>query len=165
MRSAYSAKDFAVVTLLGERVMRLNLPDVSVQSWLALSYYNLKMYPDCIRACEFLLGAGYDVEAVLYYESRALSKLARYDESNELLQTCLKKAIEPTAEWYYNDRAENFEAQHRYKLALSNYDTAYYMFRSPLMLYNAGRVAETGLKDVAVSGYRPAGRCGRTEGL
>lgn len=151
MRSAYSAKDFAAVTPLGERVMRLNLPDVNVQSWLALSYYNLKQYPDCIRACEFLTDAGYDVEAVLYYESRALSKLARYDESNELLQICLKKAIEPTAEWYYHDRADNFEGKHQYKAALSHYDTAYYMFHSPLMLYNAGRVAETGLKDISLA--------------
>jgi tetratricopeptide (TPR) repeat protein len=146
-RSAYNAKDYNAVLIPGERIMRQNLPDVNAQTWLALSYYNLKRYPDCIRTCEFLLNSGYDLEAVYYYESKALARLQQYKESNELLATCLKKAISPTAAWYYNDLGENHEATKDFKPAMACYDTAYYLFREPLMLYNCGRIAESELKN------------------
>ncbi|HWK05135.1 MAG TPA: tetratricopeptide repeat protein [Puia sp.] len=147
MRSAYNAKNYAAVLAPGERTMRLNLPDINAQSWLALSYYNLQRYPDCIRACEFLQSNGYDVESVLYYESRAKAKLRNYAESNDLLAICLKKAISHTAEWYYNDLGDNYEGLKDFKAAIASYDTAYYLFKDPTMLYNCGRLAESGLKN------------------
>jgi tetratricopeptide (TPR) repeat protein len=147
MRSAYNVKDYNAVLAPGENIMRQNIPDVSAQSWLALSYYNLKRYPDCIRACEFLLNNGYDLEAIYYYESRALARLQRYTESDTLLAVCLKKAISPTADWYYNDLGENHEAKKDFKPAMAYYDTAYYLFKDPIMLYNCGRIAESELKN------------------
>ena len=147
MRSAYNTRDYAAVLAPGERTIRLNLPDINAQSWLALSYYNLQRYPDCIRVCDFLQSSGYDVESVLYYEARAWSKLRNYRQSNSLLAICLKKAISHTAEWYYNDQGDNYEELKDFKTAIASYDTAFYLFKDPTMLYNCGRLAETGLKD------------------
>jgi len=127
------------------------VPDVNAQTWLALSYYNLKRYPDCMRACDFLLDAGYDMEAVYYYKSKALARLQRYTESDTLLAICLKKAISHTAEWYYNDLGGNHEGQKDFRSAITQYDTAYYLFRDPMMLYNCGRIAESGLKNNALA--------------
>ena len=38
-----------------------------------------------------------------------------------------------------------------YKQALQNIDTAYYLFKDPLTLYNCGRLAETGLHDLGLA--------------
>jgi hypothetical protein len=46
---------------------------------------------------------------------------------------------------------ENYEAQKKYKPAVAQYDTAYYLFRDPLQLYNGGRVLETGLNNIDLS--------------
>ena len=147
IRSAYNAKDYVAALEPGERTMRHNLPDVNAQSWLALSYYNLKRYQDCIRACDFLLNSGYDLESIYYYESRAYAKLKGYAFSNTLLEVCLQKAISHTAAWYYNDLGDNYEELKDFKAALASYDTAYYLFKDPIMLYNCGRLAESGLKN------------------
>jgi len=147
MRSGYAAKDYNAVLAPGERIMRQNIPDINAQTWLALSYYNLKKYPDCIRACDFLLNAGYEVEAVYYYKSKAFARLQQYKESNELLAICLQKAISHTAEWYYSDLGENHEGQKDFRSAIAQYDTAYYLFRQPIALYNCGRIAESGLNN------------------
>jgi tetratricopeptide (TPR) repeat protein len=147
IRAAYLAKDYVSVLVPGERIMRMNLPDISSQSWLALSYYNLKNYPDCIRACDFLLDAGYALESIFYYKSRALAKLQRFTESNQLLDTCLHLAISAKAEWYFNDIGDNKESTREYRSAIASYDTSYYLFKNPLALYNCGRIAESELKD------------------
>ncbi|HVW63289.1 MAG TPA: hypothetical protein VHC48_24730, partial [Puia sp.] len=44
---------------------------------------------------------------------------------------------------YYNDLGSNDEELKDYKGAVAHYDTAYYLFREPLMLYNCGRISET----------------------
>jgi tetratricopeptide (TPR) repeat protein len=61
----------------------------------------------------------------------------------------LSIAIAPTAEWYYDDLAANHETLHEYREAVANYDTAYYLFRNPTVLYAYGRICETELKDLA----------------
>lgn len=144
-RSAYNAKDYATAIIPGEKILAMNLPDVNSQTWLGLSHYNLQHYSDCIRACQFLLNNGYDIEPLYYYISRSMSKLKNYSGSNMMLQVCLKKSIEPTTEWYYNGMADNYEALKDYKQAIAALDTAYYLYKDPLTLYNSGRMAETGL--------------------
>jgi tetratricopeptide (TPR) repeat protein len=151
VRSAYWQKDFAAVLAPGERLLRLNEPSVNSLEWLALSYYNLKRYPDCIRVCEGMMDMGLELEAVYYYEARAQAKLHNYDSSNALLRRALAKAKAPTMEWYYDGLADNYEAQHEYRKAVANYDTAYYLFRDPLTLYSCGRLAETGLHNTAMA--------------
>ena len=95
-----------------------------------------------------MLDLGLTEEAVFYYESRACAKLKDYRRSDSLLQIALKMAISPTAEWYYFDLAANHESLKEYREAVANYDTAYYLFRDPTVLYTCGRICETELKDL-----------------
>jgi tetratricopeptide (TPR) repeat protein len=151
VRSGYLQKDFEDVLAPGERLLAMNEPSVNSLEWLALSYYNLKKYPDCIRVCEGMLDMGLEIEAVYYYEARALAKLRNYDSSNALLRRALVKAKSATMEWYYDGLGDNFESMRQYKTAIAHYDTAYYLFRDPLALYTCGRIAETGLKSAGLA--------------
>jgi len=114
---------------------------------LAISYYNLRRYIDCVRICQFMLNHELDEEPVYYYEAKALSKLKDFKKSNDLLRICLAKAISKTAELYYYDLGGNYEALKEYKEAVMQYDTAYYLFKNPLMNYNCGGIYETNLKN------------------
>jgi len=147
IRSAYTAGDYESVLAPGERLVKINEPTALVGSltWLALSYYNLKKYADCIRICEYMRGEGIDLESIYYYEAKALAKMKEYAKSNQLLQICLKKAISPAAEMYYYDMGDNYEGLKMYKVAISQYDTAFYLFKSPAMKYNIGRIYESNL--------------------
>lgn len=152
LRSAYQERDFAAVLLPGERLVRLEDPSVVSLTWLALSYYELKQYGDCIRICEHMLDMGLQLESVYYYEARAFAKRKEYPRSNELLTIALSKAISNTAEWYFDARGDNDEALKDYKSALANNDSAYYLFKDPITLYNCGRLCETGLHNVRMAG-------------
>ena len=68
-----------------------------------------------------------------------------------LLAICLGKAISQTAEWYHNDLAGNYEELKNYKAAIAHYDTAYYLFKDPIMLYNCGRISESLLKNTTMA--------------
>jgi tetratricopeptide (TPR) repeat protein len=92
-----------------------------------------------------MIDMGLNLEAVYYYESRAQTKLKNYSVSNELLRIALSKAINRTAEWYYDDLGDNYESMKDYRQALAHYDTAYYLFKDPLVLYTCGRICESEL--------------------
>jgi len=151
VRSAYWQKQYDEVLVPGEQLLKLNEPSTNSLEWLALSYYNLKQYPDCIRVCEGIFGIGLDIEAVYYYEARAKAKMKDYTGSNDLLQQALAKAKSPTMEWYYDDLGGNFENLREYKKALAAYDTAFYLFKDPLTLYSCGRIAETELHNTGLA--------------
>jgi tetratricopeptide (TPR) repeat protein len=149
VRSAYLSQRYVRAIVPGERLVRSDDPSGQALTSLALSYYELKAYPDCIRVCEHMLDLGLTEEAVYYYESRAWTKIGQYRASDSLLRIALKMAIRPTAEWYYFDLAANHEALWEYREAVANYDTAYYLFRDPTVLYTCGRICETEVKDMA----------------
>jgi tetratricopeptide (TPR) repeat protein len=146
--SAFWNKHFEEALDPGEKLLQLKEPSLRSLEWTALCYYNLKKYPDCIRVCEGMQGMGMDMEEVYYYESRAEAKLKHYPESDSLLRKALSKAISKTAEWYYDDLGDNLESQKDYRRSLSHYDTAFYLFKAPLILYNCGRICETELHNI-----------------
>lgn len=148
VQGAYWSKHYDEALAPGERLLRVQEPAVNALEWLSLSYYDLKQYPDCIRVCEGMQHMGLDLEAVYYYDSRAQAKLKNYAESDSLLRKALNKAISKTAEWYYDDLADNFESTHDYRHAVAHYDTAFYLFRDPLVLYTCGRICETELHEL-----------------
>ncbi len=148
VRSAYLSQHFARAIVPGERLVRSDEPALQALTWLALSYYDLRQYPDCIRVCEHMLDLGLTQEAVYYYDSRAWTKMKEYRRSDSLLGIALKIAISPTAEWYYDDLAANHESLKEYREAVASYDTAYFLFRDPTVLYACGRICETELKDL-----------------
>lgn len=145
VRSAYEAKNYQAVIQPGERLILLEEGSLAPLTQLLISYYNLKQYSDCIRICDYLLKNEVESESVYYYEAKAYAQLKDPDKSNDLLQICLSKSISKTAELYYYSIAENYEALRKYKKAIANYDTAYYLFKDPVMLYNCGRISESNL--------------------
>lgn len=147
IRSAYEAKDYNSVLLPGERLMRINEVNLAALSKVILAYYNLQKYEDCIRVCAYMASMDIQVEAIYYYEAKARAKLKDYEKSNALLELCLDKAISKNAEMYYFGLGENYEAIKQYKKAVAAYDTAFYLFKSPLALYNCGRIYEAELKN------------------
>ncbi|MFI5154781.1 MAG: tetratricopeptide repeat protein [Chitinophagales bacterium] len=147
IRRAYEAKLYEKVLAPGEQLIRMEEVRPGSLKQLALAYYELKKYNDCIRVCEYLFQHQVEGESIYYYEAMAWAKLKEYEKSNELLQTCLAKAISKTAETYYYQLGLNEEELKAYKKAISNYDTAYYLFKDPLMKYNGGRIYESKLKN------------------
>jgi tetratricopeptide (TPR) repeat protein len=151
IRSAYEAKDYPRVIPPGEKLIGQHDISLGAMTQLVLSYYNLKKYTDCIRVCEYLLTNELEVESIYYYEAKAWAKLNNFARSNELLQTCLSKSISKTAELYYYNLGENYESLKQYKKAVAQYDTAYYLFRNPIMYYNCGRICESKLKNMKLA--------------
>jgi tetratricopeptide (TPR) repeat protein len=149
VRAAYLSQRYGRAVVPGERLVRADDVGVQALTSLALSYYDLKAYPDCIRVCEHMMDLGLSEESVYYYESRAWTKVGQYRTSDSLLRIALKMAIRPTAEWYYFDLAANHESLREYREAVANYDTAYYLFREPTVLYTCGRICETEIHDLA----------------
>ncbi len=151
VQGAYFSKRYDEALIPGERLLRLNEPALNALEWLSLSYYDLKQYPDCIRVCEGMVALGLDMEAVYYYESRAQARLRHFADSDSLLRKALSKAINKTAEWYYDDLGDNYESTKEYRQSLAHYDTAFYLFKDPLVLYTCGRIAESELHDLVMA--------------
>jgi tetratricopeptide (TPR) repeat protein len=143
--SAYESKAYAEALDPGERLLRMGEPAIAAMTQLALSYYNLKGYPDCIRVCEYMAVNQLATESTFYYEAKACVRIREYEHSDQLLRTCLAMAISSTAELYYYNLGSNFEEQHQYRAAIAAYDTAFYLFRNPMMKYNCGRIYDGNL--------------------
>lgn len=147
IRSAYDNKDYEAVLLPGERLMRIMDITISALNKVALAYYNLQRYEDCIRVCEHMSGMGLESEAINYYQAKSWAKLKDFVKSNMFLETCLGMAISNNAEMYYFAMGENFEGLKQFKKATAAYDTAFYLFKNPMALYSCGRIYEVELKN------------------
>lgn len=147
IRSSYEVGAYEKVIIPGERMMRIGVGSSTMFNQIVLSYYNLKLYRDCIRVCDFLIERGMAGENIFYYAAKSYAKLREFDKSNELLKTCLGLAISNTAEYYYHALGDNYEEMKQYKKAIAQYDTAYYLFKNPLMLYDCGRILDGNLKN------------------
>jgi tetratricopeptide (TPR) repeat protein len=142
IRSAYESKQYTRALDPGEKLIRLQENLSSALSQLVYSYFNLKKYPDCIRVCEYMIANSMYSESVYYYEAKSWAMLKDFTKSNDLLQLCLALAISKTAELYYYTLGDNHEQMKQFKNAITQYDTAYYLFKNPIMLYNCGRISE-----------------------
>lgn len=151
IRSAYNADDYKNVLLPGERLMRIDEGSLTPLTQLFLSYYALKLYNDCIRVCNYLKTRGFLAENIFLYEAKSWAQLKQFKQSNELLNICLGLAISKQAEMYHYYLGLNYEEMKQYKKAITNYDTAYYLFKNPVMNYNAGRIAEIYLKNLKLA--------------
>jgi len=151
IRSAYNAEDFAGVQIPAERLIRLDEALLTPLTQAFIAYYNLKLYTDCIRVCEYLSFKGFLAENIFYYQAKGWAKLKDFNKSNELLKFCVSLSISKNAEMYYYNLALNYESLKQYKKAISNYDTAYYLFKNPVMNYNSGRICELNLKNMKLA--------------
>lgn len=151
VRSAYEQENYKQAASFSNRWLHVDVTDVNTTVHLAISNYNLKDYLLAFRLCDTLLQQGIETESLLYYASRAMYKLKQYKKSNDLLTQCLSKAISANADTYFSSAADNFEELKQYKKAIAAYDTAYYLFKNPLSLYNIGRLYESGLNNKKIA--------------
>ena len=151
IRSAYNADDYLGVRIPAERLIRLDEAPLTSLTQVVIAYYNLKLYTDCIRVCEYLAFKGFALDNIFYYEAKAWAKLKDFNKSNELLKICVSLSISKSAEMYYYNLALNYESLKQYKKAVGNYDTAYYLFKNPVMNYNSGRICEINLKNTQLA--------------
>jgi tetratricopeptide (TPR) repeat protein len=147
LKSAYDAEDYISGIGPGEKLLLQEENSITSISQLIVCYYNLKRYEDCIRVCDYTQQQQITTETIYYYQARSYARLHDYEKSNELLRTCLLTAISKSAELYYYSLGENFEAMKQYKTAIAQYDTGYYLFKNPVMLYNCGRIYESQLNN------------------
>ena len=151
IRSAYNADDYLGVRIPAERLIRLDEAPLTSLTQVVIAYYKLKLYTDCIRVCKYLAFKGFALDNIFYYEAKAWAKLKDFNKSNELLKICVSLSISKSAEMYYYNLALNYESLKQYKKAVGNYDTAYYLFKNPVMNYNSGRICEINLKNTQLA--------------
>ncbi|AEW00324.1 Tetratricopeptide TPR_1 repeat-containing protein [Niastella koreensis GR20-10] len=147
VKSFYDAAAYQKAVIPGEQLMRLGEGSLNTLTQVVLSYYIMNMYRDCIRVCDYMVAHEMAGENVLYYEAKSYAKLREFDKSNELLKTCLGLAISNTAEYYFHAMGDNYGEMKQFKKAIAHYDTAYYLFKDPLMLYDCGRIQDQYLKN------------------
>ncbi|MBS1915983.1 MAG: tetratricopeptide repeat protein [Bacteroidetes bacterium] len=140
--AAYESRNYQNAIVPGERLIKQNDLSIGALTRLAISYFNLNMYNECIRTCSYMDSNQIADESVYFYEAKSKAKLKDFKGSNDLLQTCLSLAISKKAELYYYTLAENNQLTKQFKKAASDYDTAYYLFKNPVMLYNNGNIYE-----------------------
>lgn len=151
LKSAFEKKDFKTACLQGEKLMRLNDVSLIALTNAATAYLNLKLYTDCIRVCDYMLMNELESETVFYYKAKCYAGLMNFQKSNELLQVCLDKSISNNLELYFYSIGQNYEALKQYEKAVSNYDTAHYFSKDPVMYYNMAVAYETGLKNLPLA--------------
>jgi len=151
VKSAFEAKDYQRACVQGEKLIRLNEVSLIPLSNMALSYFNLKQYNDCLRVCDYMLFNELNGETIFYYKAKALAGLKQYPQSNDQFQFCLDNAISNNLELYYYNIGQNYEALKLYNKAIASYDTAYYFSKDPLMNYNIAVVYETQLKNLSLA--------------
>ncbi len=146
-QSSYDSKNYAGMILPGEKLVALGEMQVPILNKLVFAYYSLKKYQHCISLCEMMDSDLIAGESIIYYESMCWLKLANLPRSNELLEKCLRSSISKTSELYFYNLGRNYETLGKYRRALSEYDTAYYLFKNPMMLYYQGRIYDAHLKN------------------
>ena len=151
IKSYSSQRKMPKVVAFTNRWIASNEIDPKVTINLALANYALHKYQECFKVCDILLQQGIETESLFYYASQAKNKLKEYKKINELLKQCLKLAISENTNTYYFSVAQNFEALKDYKRSITNYDTAFYLFKDPLALYNIGRLYDQFLKNTALA--------------
>jgi tetratricopeptide (TPR) repeat protein len=151
IKSYSSQRKMQKVAAFTNRWIASNEIDTKITINLALANYALNNYQECFRVCDILLQQGIETESLYYYASQAKNKLREFKKSNELLKQCLKLAISENTNTYYFSVAENFEALKDYKKAINNYDTAYYLFKKPLALYNIARLYDQFLNNATLA--------------
>ena len=147
IQSAYESKNYSGIISPGEKLIGLWELNIPVLTKLVYAYFTLNRFSDCIRVCELMDSNHLAGETTYYYEAKSWARLNNLVLSNFFLEKSLSISIAKTSELYYYTLAQNNELLKNYQLAISEYDTAYYLFKYPLMLYHCGRLYDVFLKN------------------
>jgi tetratricopeptide (TPR) repeat protein len=151
VKSSCLRKDYTRTLALANKLMSLNLTSSNTFLYAMAACYNKKWYTDCERIYEYLLERNSAPGNIIYYAAMAKTQLKKYNESNELLKTCITLALSKDLDSYYNGMSVNYEALKQYKPAIASLDTAYFLFHEPLRQYSIGRIYDTYYKNEALA--------------
>jgi tetratricopeptide (TPR) repeat protein len=147
IQSAYESKNYKGIISPAEKLIGLWELNIPVLTKLVYAYFMLDQFSDCIRVCELMDSSRLAGETTFYYEAKSWARLNNPVLSNFFLEKCLSFSISKTSELYYYSLAQNNELLKNYQLAVSEYDTAYYLFKYPTMLYHCGRLYDDFLEN------------------
>lgn len=148
VKSAYKMEAFGEAVRFGSKLMEQRAFAPLAYMYLAVTYYNLKQYDSCIRVNDFMAELmGETPETVKFYAALSYAELKQYDKSNALLLECITMAKSKSLDSYYTALAGNYEKMKNYRAAISNYDTAYFLFQDPMRQYGIARIYDQHMQD------------------
>ena len=106
-----------------------------VISMLAISHFALKQYPECITVFSTLSNTDTHTEASWYYTAMSYKALKNYKEAIKAFNHALEKAISPSTDSYYAEKADVYEKRGMPKTAAANYLKALEYNQRPITLY------------------------------
>ena len=152
---AYSRKQFGRASALADSLIatgRLRYEALIIALYADIEQPN---YPHAIRLGNILMDLGSATEDVLYYTALAHQHLGHWREADTLLRRCVARVLKPNLEGYYVALAEGAAQQQQLARSKAYYDTAYYLFKNPMTLYQSGLAMEMrGKKSEAAQLYK-----------
>lgn len=146
IKSAYLQEKYPAIFPLMERMKRMNVIDLNSYLYGGIGYYYLKQYDSCVATCDFLIVHQYQTLPVLFLEAMAFKEQKKYSESLATLDECIGKALNKEAIDYFSAKADIYGILKQYRQAFGQYDTAYYVFHDPILLYSKALMYDIKLK-------------------
>ncbi len=140
IRSAYEQEDYSLVFPLANKLKAMHFFSQKPFLMTAISYFNIKNYDSCIATCNYLILNKSGTQTVLYLKALSYKALKQYKNALSSLNACIHMALDEAADNYFSTKGEVFILMHQPSRALKQYDTAYYIFRKPVQLYNKARI-------------------------
>ncbi|RAJ03846.1 Tfp pilus assembly protein PilF [Chitinophaga skermanii] len=145
IRSAYNQNNYDKVIALGELLVRSHIVSANSMTYVTVAYYIKKDYNSAIRTYEFLNAFNAASPTVMYYAALSYSAKKEFDNSNELLAKCIELTKNSALSDYYAAMGDNFNAMKKFKTAIQQFDTAYYLVRSPVPMYQIATIYDAKL--------------------
>lgn len=147
LRCQYYLKNYQNCMTLGKYLMAHEVVMPGAMSFLIAASFSLKDYQFCVDINAYMENRNSPSEQIMYYAALAYTKLKKYPESNQLLNTCISLARSKNLPDYYAAMASNDEGLKLYKPAIASMDTAYYLSGEPMHLYSIGRMYDVNMKN------------------
>lgn len=153
--SAFFQKDYRRIFPLTGKLLQMQ--SVSLEPFLCAAYahYFLHQYQEAENTCALLILHNLKTRTVLYLMALCYREQHKYQLSLLTLDECISDALSKDAVTYLSEKGSIDEALSRPREALREYDTAYYIFRDPVALYQKAGIYDR-LKQygTALSYYR-----------
>lgn len=148
VKSCYIQKKFQDAVAYGEPLVTANAIQPVAYLYLAVSHYSLKHYDSTIRVYDKMMELVQEApETLKYYAALSYGELKQFNKSNDLLQECITSAKSKALDGYYTALANNYEQMKQYRMAISHYDTAYFLFKDPMRQYGIARIYDQYVQD------------------
>lgn len=147
INSAYIQEKYKTIFPLADKLKTMNAITLHPFFCTAAAYYLTKQYQQCIEICDLLIMNELKSRSLLYLEALAYEKQKKYELSLAVLDECIGDALSKDAVDYFITKGEIYEKLNENKAAIKQYDTAYYIFQSPVVLYKKGLVFDLKLKN------------------